>query len=696
MNKNKLASVLLVIAVIVLVSVAVSACVVEPPVTPVTFTVTFNSDGGSAVASQTVDDGKLAVKPAAPTKEGYDFLGWYLGDVEYKFDTAVSADITLVAHWQAKSAVVTHTVTFDTDGGSAVQTQIVEHGKTVAKPVDPTKEGYNFTFWYNGALKYDFATPVTADLTLTAEWDEKVYVVTFDTNGGSAVESKNVPYGYTVERPDNPTKAGNFFAGWYVDADKYDFTKPVKGAITITAHWVSTDIFANALAADYSNFTSVAVFSEGDASYTNTYKQADNLAYWSQDGGSGLYQDHIVVFSDDGKMLAMYYLDGEQWVRSNLTSYADFVVALYLDEIELTDVEYVDGVYRVVDESLQAVTYALFRSTEQYDELYIELENGRISAIVGSVDGIVHTQTFDSFGTTTIAMPDIPAVQVQVEVKNRQAEIGKALNADELIKLMFAVKADGKDFAISLDMVSFGNLNLENPAEGEYTVTLTFKTWDGVTHTETAKVTVQAYGDDETFAQIFAKDYSNMTMAITTVTSSTSQSTIKIANNVYRTNPLDAFFFVESDGTLTKYQYRTYLDGYDETPNNWYALPRIELLFALNVDLFEQVDNSNVYIAKNKQDILPVIQNALAKNNVIDQTQDYAITLTVELGRISKIKIDCAYKITSAGKATAFSMTCVLSDFGTTEIEIPQQILDMRTPSTAEQTATVDNKRYVF
>lgn len=692
MNKIKLASVLLVVTVIVLVAVAVSACVK----TPATYTVTFNSDGGSAVASQTVDDGKLAVKPAAPTKEGYDFLGWYLGDVEYKFDIAVSADITLVAHWQAKAAVVTHTVTFDTDGGSAVQTQIVEHGKTVAKPADPTKEGYNFTFWYNGALKYDFATPVTADLTLTAEWDEKVYVVTFDTNGGSAVESKNVPYGYTVERPDNPTKAGNFFAGWYVGADKYGFIEPVKGAITITAHWVSTDIFANALAADYSNFTSVAVFSEGDASYTNTYKQADNLAYWSQDDGSGLYQDHIVVFSDDGKMLAMYYLDGEQWVRSNLTSYADFVVALYLDEIELTDVEYVDGVYRVVDESLQAVTYALFRSTEQYDELYIELENGRISAIVGSVDGIVHTQTFDSFGTTTIAMPDIPAVQVQVEVKNRQAEIGKPLDADELIKLMFAVKADGKDFAISLDMVSFGDLNLENPAEGEYTVTLTFKTWDGVTHTETAKVTVQAYGDDETFAQIFAKDYSNVTMAITTVTSSTSQSTIKIANNVYRTNPLDAFFFVESDGTLTKYQYRTYLDGYDETPNNWYALPRIELLFALNVDLFEQVDNSNVYVAKNKQDILPVIQNALAKNNVIDQTQDYAITLTVELGRISKIKIDCAYKITSTGKATAFSMTCVLSDFGTTEIEIPQQILDMRTPSTAEQTATVDSKRYAF
>ena len=62
------------------------------------FTVTFDSDGGSAVSEQKLLNSP-AVKPAAPTKSGYDFDGWYLGDTEYTFDTNVTGNITLKAHW---------------------------------------------------------------------------------------------------------------------------------------------------------------------------------------------------------------------------------------------------------------------------------------------------------------------------------------------------------------------------------------------------------------------------------------------------------------------------------------------------------------------------------------------------------------------------------------------------------------------
>ena len=72
------------------------------------FTVTFDSDGGSAVAEQKVRNAP-AVKPADPEKNGYDFAGWYLGDMQYTFDSNVAANITLKAHWTPTSGGTTPT-----------------------------------------------------------------------------------------------------------------------------------------------------------------------------------------------------------------------------------------------------------------------------------------------------------------------------------------------------------------------------------------------------------------------------------------------------------------------------------------------------------------------------------------------------------------------------------------------------------
>ena len=67
------------------------------------FTVTFDSDGGSAVTAQKVLNSP-AIKPADPTKNGYLFAGWYLENMQYAFDTTVTTDITLKAHWTPTSA----------------------------------------------------------------------------------------------------------------------------------------------------------------------------------------------------------------------------------------------------------------------------------------------------------------------------------------------------------------------------------------------------------------------------------------------------------------------------------------------------------------------------------------------------------------------------------------------------------------
>jgi uncharacterized repeat protein (TIGR02543 family) len=144
-------------------------------------TVTFNSNGGSAVDAITVDKGSRVTKPADPTKEGFTFAGWFKEDTlatQFDFDSeTVSADITLYAKWDAVNASATFTVTFNTNGGSDVPVQqIAQDGKVVKPETDPTREGYTFAGWFKDAdctIAFDFETEViTADTTIYAKWEE--------------------------------------------------------------------------------------------------------------------------------------------------------------------------------------------------------------------------------------------------------------------------------------------------------------------------------------------------------------------------------------------------------------------------------------------------------------------------------------------------------------------------------------------
>lgn len=78
------------------------------PVVTTTYTVKFDSNGGSTVASQTVDAGSKVNEPTAPTKEGYTFLGWYQGNSKVSFPLTVNSNLTLKAQW--KQDVYTYTI----------------------------------------------------------------------------------------------------------------------------------------------------------------------------------------------------------------------------------------------------------------------------------------------------------------------------------------------------------------------------------------------------------------------------------------------------------------------------------------------------------------------------------------------------------------------------------------------------------
>ena len=197
------------------------------------FTVTFNSAGGSVVESVTVKDGAKVTKPADPTKTGYTFKGWLNGADVYNFETAVTADITLIAKWE----VITYTVTFDSDDGSEVKSVTVNHGEKVPKPEDPKKDGYTFKGWLNGADVYNFETAVTANITLKAKWEVITYTVTFDSDGGSKVPAQTVEYNKTITKPTDPTKDGYAFKGWFDGDKEYVFDTAVTANITLKAKW---------------------------------------------------------------------------------------------------------------------------------------------------------------------------------------------------------------------------------------------------------------------------------------------------------------------------------------------------------------------------------------------------------------------------------------------------------------------------
>ena len=184
------------------------------------YTITFDTDGGSAVDSVTADFGDTVTAPEAPTKTGYTFAGW-----ENLPETIPAENVTVKALWTANK----YTIKFNSNGGSEVADITDDFGSAVTAPAAPTKEGYTFAGWD----KEIPATIPAEDITLTATWTINQYIITFDTDGGSAVESITQNYGTAINAPAAPTKEGSNFGGW---SPELPDTMPAEN-ITVKAIW---------------------------------------------------------------------------------------------------------------------------------------------------------------------------------------------------------------------------------------------------------------------------------------------------------------------------------------------------------------------------------------------------------------------------------------------------------------------------
>jgi uncharacterized protein (TIGR02145 family)/uncharacterized repeat protein (TIGR02543 family) len=227
------------------------------------YTVTFNSQGGSAVASQNVNYNSTASSPTAPTQAGFIFAGWYSDQtvtVPFIFTTPITSSITLYAKWTPVYTVA-YLANGSTSGAMPVDGNNYTNG-TVVTVLDNTgslaKTGYTFSGWNTNSTGTGAdRTPGTTfaigstNVTLYAKWTIIKYTVTFNSNGGSSVASQSVDYGSLATVPTAPTKTSYVFAGWYSNAGlttAYNFSTPVTSAITLYAKWEIRDADGNVYA----------------------------------------------------------------------------------------------------------------------------------------------------------------------------------------------------------------------------------------------------------------------------------------------------------------------------------------------------------------------------------------------------------------------------------------------------------------
>lgn len=206
-----------------------------------TFTITFNEDGGSDVDDITAETG-TAIKAPLTTKDNFKFLGWFEdgATTAYVFDKMPASNVTLTAKWEA----VKYTITFDEDGGSAVNDIEATVGTAVSAPAAPVKTGYTFKGWYelDSATEYVFSTMPAANVQLKAKWEAVSYTATFNTGSDAKFpddttsKTTEAGYGENVAAPVDPVKEGNTFTGW-VDAEGKPMGTMPEGGATYTPTW---------------------------------------------------------------------------------------------------------------------------------------------------------------------------------------------------------------------------------------------------------------------------------------------------------------------------------------------------------------------------------------------------------------------------------------------------------------------------
>ena len=226
-------------------------------------TLTFETNGGSAINPVTVRHGNAVARPTDPTKDKYTFIGWYVDPeftAKYDFATVLEADKTIYAKFELTSTPIGDIyVRYDVlhikqlpDGTYDLANAEVEHlsakkDTTVTAVIKDYRATHHVNV--NRTLSKLTGTAIQPYMgvdgkpvytILSVYYDLDFHTLTFDTMGGSKIAPETVRHGLTVAKPKDPVNGGYIFDGWYTDKTfrhRYDFSTPLTEDITIYAKW---------------------------------------------------------------------------------------------------------------------------------------------------------------------------------------------------------------------------------------------------------------------------------------------------------------------------------------------------------------------------------------------------------------------------------------------------------------------------
>lgn len=226
-------------------------------------TLTFETNGGSAINPITVRHGNAVARPADPTKDKYTFIGWYADPEfteEYDFATVLEADKTIYAKFELTSTPIGDIyVRYDVlhikqlpDGTYDLANAEVEHlsakkDTTVTAVIKDYRATHHVNV--NRTLSKLTGTAIQPYMgvdgkpvytILSVYYDLDFHTLTFDTMGGSKIAPETVRHGLTVAKPKDPVNGGYWFDGWYTDKTyrtPYNFATPLTQDTTIYAKW---------------------------------------------------------------------------------------------------------------------------------------------------------------------------------------------------------------------------------------------------------------------------------------------------------------------------------------------------------------------------------------------------------------------------------------------------------------------------
>lgn len=462
------------------------------------YTVTFNSNGGTAVEPQTVEHGGKATKPANPTKTGYTFAGWYTeADTEFDFNTPItSANPTLYARWNANQYTITFLKQYGSGGTDKATVTFNSNNFSVVTIEVPTRDGYEFGGYYTetggaglqivdaegkwlknktGYLDASGNWIKAESVNLYAKWT-KIHTITWVVNNNTETphHTSTALDGSTIDALPMPPADDlfedcevNAFVGWSTDniGLEPDPTAP-------------TDLFKT-IAEAQSKIGAI----NGDKKFYAVYaSEVEQIATFEADGLNGLSANSTLKWTHDNSGISLAISAGQRYTGSPKTftitdgtsNYCEIVApegkSLKKAVVSITESKYkVNSVSSPWSLSTSNTTQTITTSTNATDLKMYATSSYQIR--ITQVD-VTYT-TYSNYITRCTALPDPVWGGATIDKTEIAVNCGETSSTDGAAKISFLKETNFNLYKDITVEVTSGNFIIASSRDGEYSTSVT-------------------------------------------------------------------------------------------------------------------------------------------------------------------------------------------------------------------------------